>query len=124
MNAADIDELERLEKAATPGPVQCEQDDFITSDNCKNATYRIVAMPTRERWSAHRTTARVPYVATVYGQAEAELYVSARNALPELIRLARIGLAAEMAEKCNGGPECRCSTCTQPGPSVAESVHL
>jgi hypothetical protein len=78
-------------KDATPGPVHVEPDDSFADNGTR---YRIVVDEDARRYREdHKTTARPPYIATVYSAANAELYRCAHNVLPGLIEHHRIVIA-------------------------------
>lgn len=82
----DLDALEALEKKATQGPwnVSCECGDTYVK-------------------AGHKSLAcDMHYYPWTFNNDDTEMLVAARNALPELIRLARIGQRVERDAKENG----------------------
>jgi hypothetical protein len=70
-------------KSATPGPVHVEPD---SSYGDRPGVFRIVTDEAERRFrDEYQTTARPPYVATVYSAGDADLYKLAHNVLPRLI---------------------------------------
>lgn len=86
----DLDELERLSAAATDAPWVHGADDDPPSEDIHAESGGAIAMV----WP-HANVRTVMRHGENFSHADARLIVATRNALPELIRLARIGLATE-----------------------------
>jgi hypothetical protein len=85
--ASVLDEIERLEKAATSGPWEKAPEGSYPSDEAAK-----VLGPQKHNRAGHPVRY---YAAQFPSEEDAALIVAMRNALPELIRLARIGMKAE-----------------------------
>lgn len=99
MKPEDLDRLEKLERQATHGPWHAGRMDMISYDG-GTGPYKNVYCDD-DRGGIHKPTGEpLPYtVARGEGdqaecRANARLIAETRNALPELLRLARIGMAA------------------------------
>jgi hypothetical protein len=107
MTTDELDHLNALCAAATAGPwyVRHLDDDLLQTavavstcpDTGRNEDMRSGSWPTKEIVAACLIQSP-PYVAPVDDRFEgnAALIAAFRNALPELIRLARVGLASEV----------------------------
>lgn len=87
MGTLDLDELERLEKEATPGPWVAERDKC----RCGSCPFGMIVTYNH----LDNPGDRVSIVETVHDYDDATLIPALRNAAPELIRLARIGKRVE-----------------------------
>lgn len=77
----DLNELERLEKAATPGPWKWDSDQ-IKDDPMNRCRYRVCVVG--------KTVMQTYYSSDdVHAEADATLTCALRNALPELLRRLR-----------------------------------
>lgn len=90
-----LDELERLEKAATPGDWRRVKDTRGTYIESPEVELHYPGT----RWLDTWPVARVDMTGDAVDEANAALIVAARNALPELLRLARLGLKAVAWDK-------------------------
>ena len=98
MTPATLDELAALEAAATPGPWRSGRSDMLSYSGDGVGPFKNVYCDD-ERAEMHRGE-RQPYTVG-RGEGEecvenAQLIAALRNAAPELIRLARIGIAAQV----------------------------
>ena len=106
MTELDLNELTRLDAAATPSPwfVRTLDDEYCMGavavstkpDTGNNEGMRSGQWPSQEI-VAVCLIQQPPYVVPDDGQYDenAELIAAVRNALPELLRLAKLGLASE-----------------------------
>ena len=88
LTPSDLDALAELERKATQGQ--------WTSEHCKaDGGWNVYAPDPSE----HASPSDLCIVTGYSEERNAALIVSARNALPDLIRLARIGMAVEKAQE-------------------------
>ena len=82
MTKAELDALELLEKAATPGPLRVEPEHADDAGNFVEATIWYDGDGTHEEPERHVATIRCGLRAS---EANAQLFSESRNALPRLI---------------------------------------
>jgi hypothetical protein len=92
----DLAAIERLMKAATPGPWEADPNGIFQhwSVNPSGPLVEVVALEEKSVFGGYETTYSLKL-----SEADAEAIVALVNAAPELIRLAKIGEAAEREER-------------------------